>query len=891
MTILSGNGSFTGRTEAVSEIVRALAGERTGALLTGPSGIGKTYLAAGALNCFRQDSYIIQLRGSDSVARMRYGILNVLLSELDPRSLEHPVLVFSGVLRLLRSRAEGKPVYLVIDNASEVDELAAVTVAQLVRTGEVRLLLICNDAGRLPSEFSGLCKDGLLTRIAAKPLTYRQALQWLEACLGARVSPTAAWELWTASCGNPQFLRMLSEDLSGSGALANRDGSWVLVADDVGHGRRTTDLLAAGIGRIADGEQRILEILSLAEALPLETLLRLVDADGVDSLEERGIVEIDNSMPRRVRMQSRLLRQIVSERVPPGRSDQLRKLVIRASEGSMWPETSVSLAAWTLSCGDELSLMEATVAAGLANERLDSRLALRLVESVRGHSSLPSAVREEVRAMMNMGARDGAQKVLNIYHKSSHAEPSLSEWVGLLLAESSVLLTRPEAWEEATANLCKVRTELFPSETDPELGPVDPLIGELRAQLILGEAEASSYAGSYPQMVDNLEPLHNDVVKYDPEFRLMAGSWLAEAWALTGRHQEAMDLVTQLLSCCSELPISAETARGIKPRLLHAYVITGNWTEAAELLRIDDEIPAFGGLRQYPHELPEAVLSCMKGNGCKALELLEPAISQLRVNEDDGVLSMACAAAAYASALQGKTDQARRYLRDSQSRPYRTTRHVSWCRRYFEALSRAEIDSRQDGIGELMRLANEDRESGAKGHELFCLAAVVRLGGTTVSKRLSESAADCQGPFARLCGLFSGALIAKNPELLIAAASLAADLQHDRFAFDAAESVLMISPAPVDRALVKKAKQIAGTCRRRMGLAHDTNDLKQPLTSRELQIAKYVATGESNKSIADQLHLSVRTVEGHLYQIFGKLQISERADLIFALDFPEGELS
>lgn len=890
MTHLEGNWLYNGRTEAVAEIVRALSVERSGALLTGPRGIGKTYLAACALKNFRQDSYIIQLRGSASSARMPYGVLNVLMSELDPRFLEHPVLVFSGLLRLLRSRADGKPVYLVIDNASEVDELAAVMATQLARSGEVRLLLICNESRSLPKEFSGLCKDGLLTRIDAMPLTYREVLQWLETCLGARVSPTAVRALRTASGGNPEFLRMLAADLSKSGALANRDGSWVLAADTTGHGRRITDLLAAGIGQIGDDEQRILEILSLAEVLPLETLLRLVDADGVDSLEERGIVEIDDSLPRQVRMQSRLLAQVVSDRVPPGRSNQLRQSVVGASEGAVRPGTEASLAAWTLSCGEELSPTEAIVAARLANQKLDSRLALRLVASVRGHSSLSSAVTEEVRAMMNIGARDRAQNVLNLYHQSSHDEPSLSEWVGLLLAESSVLLTRPEAWEEATANLGKVRTELFPSETEPELGPVEPHIGELREQLILAEAEASSYAGLYPQMVDDLESFYNPAGSHDPEFRLLVGSWLAEAWALTGRLQDAKDLAAQLLRSCSDLRLSAETAQRIKPRLLNAFVITGNWMEAAELLRADDDIPELAAYLLYPQELPEAVLECMKGNGFKALELLIPAISQLRVKEDEGLLSLACAAAAYACALGGETDQARRYLRESQSRSHRTTRHVSWCRRYFEALCRAEIDGRHHGIGELLQLAEEDRERGAKGHELFCLAAVVRLGGTRVSQRLLETAMECQGPFARLCGLFSRAVIAKDPELLIAAASLAADLQHDRFAFDAAESVLTVSSAPVDRALVKRAKQLASTCRKRMGLPQGTNDLKQPLTFRELQIAKYAVKGDSNKSIADQLHVSVRTVEGHLYKIFGKLQISERSDLVIALNFPESEL-
>jgi DNA-binding CsgD family transcriptional regulator len=51
------------------------------------------------------------------------------------------------------------------------------------------------------------------------------------------------------------------------------------------------------------------------------------------------------------------------------------------------------------------------------------------------------------------------------------------------------------------------------------------------------------------------------------------------------------------------------------------------------------------------------------------------------------------------------------------------------------------------------------------------------------------------------------------------------------------------------------------------------------LTERERQIAKMASQGLSNKEVATQLQLSVRTVEGHLYQIFTKLGISSRSDI------------
>jgi DNA-binding NarL/FixJ family response regulator len=51
------------------------------------------------------------------------------------------------------------------------------------------------------------------------------------------------------------------------------------------------------------------------------------------------------------------------------------------------------------------------------------------------------------------------------------------------------------------------------------------------------------------------------------------------------------------------------------------------------------------------------------------------------------------------------------------------------------------------------------------------------------------------------------------------------------------------------------------------------------LTERERQIAVLAASGSSNRDIADELGVSVRTVEGHLYQVFMKLGVSSRAGL------------
>ncbi|MDI9929186.1 LuxR C-terminal-related transcriptional regulator [Rhodococcus sp. IEGM 1354] len=60
-------------------------------------------------------------------------------------------------------------------------------------------------------------------------------------------------------------------------------------------------------------------------------------------------------------------------------------------------------------------------------------------------------------------------------------------------------------------------------------------------------------------------------------------------------------------------------------------------------------------------------------------------------------------------------------------------------------------------------------------------------------------------------------------------------------------------------------------------------DAGSGLTGQELRIASLAAAGLTNKEIGEQLYLSARTVGGHLYRVFPKLQITTRSALRDAL--------
>lgn len=55
-------------------------------------------------------------------------------------------------------------------------------------------------------------------------------------------------------------------------------------------------------------------------------------------------------------------------------------------------------------------------------------------------------------------------------------------------------------------------------------------------------------------------------------------------------------------------------------------------------------------------------------------------------------------------------------------------------------------------------------------------------------------------------------------------------------------------------------------------------ELVEPLSEREVEVLRYLAGALTNKDIAQTLFLSVRTVEAHLRNIYGKLEVNTRTE-------------
>jgi DNA-binding CsgD family transcriptional regulator len=57
----------------------------------------------------------------------------------------------------------------------------------------------------------------------------------------------------------------------------------------------------------------------------------------------------------------------------------------------------------------------------------------------------------------------------------------------------------------------------------------------------------------------------------------------------------------------------------------------------------------------------------------------------------------------------------------------------------------------------------------------------------------------------------------------------------------------------------------------------------EALTPQELRVARLAAAGRTNREIAVELYVTLKTVEGHLARAYAKLGIDGRRDLVRAL--------
>ncbi|MFZ3454193.1 helix-turn-helix transcriptional regulator [Arthrobacter sp. 7Tela_A1] len=882
---------FLGRSGLVKAMAERLHPESaaSGCLLIGEAGSGKSALMRHVLQVYGKGSYTIHIRGSAFARRTPFGALTFLLSDLEPEVSSHPVLILRGLTELIRARAAGQTVILAVDNAEELDEFSAMVLSQMVVNRSAHMFAAFRDFSAAPAEFMGLWREGLLTRLDLEPMLPSECAHLLEAELRGPVSRAAAEDLTRVSGGNPSLLLAAAADYRDCGRLALSGGVWVLAPDTECVFPRLYAAMGPRLSGVTQGQRELLDVLALCGALPLLQVLERLDSTEVDTLQEAGLLQLTHSGVPVLSLADPAFGAILRSQLDTARRKDLLDR-FPPDQDVAWPHLT---AEWFISAGAKVSAPLALSAAQAANGSGNPAAAERFIAADPNHISSPAAVLELALSRLRRGdARAAADAVARHRACGLGAGTSLAD-VRLLLIESSALCQTESARSGETGERLRLLREQI--HTDGHAGLLDEAetmlaslklhemergeAARLERDLILARARCLSQHGQYRESVSLLSGVYARGDENGRGFRILVGSWLCTAWGMTDRQADAQELAATLwhmLVDGSRPDLTQEEAAEAQSRIIHMLLVTGAVSVAAEYLAADEDNGAsYGGTLR---EVSDGMLHAFAGRGAAATAKLLPAVRQLEASDPGGLLPAVSAAAAYAAALQGQRDRAEEHLRtaDLGSAPKHADLHRTGT--HFTVLARGLLGS-ADAAEQMAALADADEARGAGTFALLGLVSAVRLGSTDKAQQLLDVASGLQGRFAAFAEDYAKGSGGYDAQLLLLAADAAAALGHELLAHETGERALEVASGAGDRATVRF---IHRSRRLQSGEGEgdgEVEDCLRGLTTRERVIARHAAAGTTNKMIASELSISVRTVEGHLYQIYSKLHVGSRREL------------
>lgn len=871
VTVIDGRWPFAGRDAEVARI-RSVLGEHSvqGVVLLGPSGIGKTTIAQHVLTGLPHHFDHIYLRGSAAHATTPYGALNVLLAELDEDTARNPLLVLSALQRFFDGHGGSKRQTLMhIDGVEDIDELSATVIAHLARVGAVRLLVTCEDLLRAPSEFLDLWKDNVLARFDIKPLDLENVTEVLAAALGAPVSRSAARALWAASGGNPRYLQVAAKSDVVAGHLFLRDGVWVSRdAPRPESGRSVADWITTKLAALTAVDRAVVEVLAVVGRVPMATLLRAVPSSALDDLQHHGVVSFEPDRGPLVRLTYEVVADVVRGGLlsSAGR-DALVALSALRDDAAMPVQSRVALALWSLDQGDAIGSDELLTLARLANDYKVDAAATRFLDALPPSEHGSAVLLERTRALHLDGHMPEASATVEKVLKRKSEDTPLPEWVRarLFAAELRVRSHGHDGRAQPLIDEVVARLALEPSQSD---------VAGLRAQTDLLRMELHAFEGEF----DLVREMAVRALTEWPEEtvgNIRVRNLLGLAHATLGSQEQGIAMVADVVARLANSPSGPLDREAAVSQLYSVLLLAGHWTESLEFAAGHGYETESVLLAGSPSEFAEGVLLAYLGRSHEALEKLVPAISQFRIRDRHGLLPLAEAAAAYAAVLENDPDAAEDHLRAVDLTGQRYPWHLREAVRYFTLLTEAWLGTADVIATEFLERGVELGERGFHGVELFFLGQAVQLGRHEAADRLAASAAAGEGPFAELSGDFARGVLSRDPAVLKEVARSALDNGNYNLAGDvAAQSIECLSDSddPMIRVHAEQILRKTSTPARR----HVRRKL---LSERERAIARMVARGVANKDIAQQEHISPRTVEGHVHQIMSKLGLSSRKQL------------
>ncbi|MGC5616755.1 LuxR C-terminal-related transcriptional regulator [Georgenia sp. Z1491] len=846
---------------AVDEVLRAVQVERVGAVLVGTPEDRRAVTQA-AVDELRAERPVHHLHGSAFVADLPYGALSILQarSGVGPEPTWYRM---AKVLGEYLAPVGEEPAVVILSQPREMDPSSVTVLAQLAHQRRVVLLVQCDRMIDVPPDLAVLARSGDLAQVAVRPLTPAGTRALLVDHLGGEVSRVAATVLWRYGGGHLGRLRSIADDCVGSGRLREVDGRWVLT-DGPLHGGRGVPGEDVVLRRMPDERRALLELLATRGPVETGELIRNGHGSDLDSLQAQGIVTVRRTPAGTVAAVEPVWRdRVVSALDPESRS----RLEREASEQD-GPARLLERAEDRLASAD---------AAG----------ALRLLDRARVPGRPPGGA----------GTPEGAGTPGGARTPGSAAAAGPDDVHGHLV------------WARARALLALGEVGRAQDEVDAAADDDSPC-------LLVLSATIAALVGDRSRTEDRLRRTADPHpgVRLDPgrpgrnqeSVRLRGEATRAEILSLTDDQDGARAAAARV-----HAELSTYRRRGVLDSVMGPYdraAIAASLLETA--LRCGDLATARGladAILLARHGNPQAVLDAelglvvldlLSGRPDEAEASATGLVEQAAAVHDPQGRAVAQALVDCCRSLNPRADQgpAPRRPAGRATEPPDTHRAVplTWGRfGWFAELARAvagtpapgddAAPSRVDDVASarvddaparLGRLADRAGHEGLAVVEMYALLSSALLGDATVAGRLGSAVARTRavvsGPGAEL----AVGVRENDPGRTRAALTAMAAIGYLAWSYGAPTSVVATLPAADARRLAEVVARTRPFGAERGG--SDEPGWLRSLTPREREIAVMVVDGLSNASIARHHRISVRTVEGHLGQVYAKLHVRGR---------------
>ncbi|OAH62904.1 hypothetical protein AYJ66_12115 [Dietzia cinnamea] len=299
--------------------------------------------------------------------------------------------------------------------------------------------------------------------------------------------------------------------------------------------------------------------------------------------------------------------------------------------------------------------------------------------------------------------------------------------------------------------------------------------------------------------------------------------------------------------------------------VLHGYGITALGGELSSFTAADhvESVRIDHGLRRAA----DAEIALFAGDLPSATIAAADAIDTIEVDGPEDFLPRVLSLHALALALSGQVAGAREQLRRMRAVPHHTNSPVGPETRAAEAGALFCVGDRDAARQAVWALAEE----GLHGAAIRASMPGIFTADREICRLVGEL--EVTGDLPEMLQELAAATLAESPRRLLDVARRAREFGLLAMAAAAADRARAVaSPGSQHHTLAERLLATTEISSARAGFAHlsgaATSGVK--LTRRESEIADLVGQGLTNAEIAAELHLSKRTVEGHLNRIYTK---------------------